>query len=79
MFKICQYLNISPDFLLTLVGIQKEVSEVNKVTVNQAKNRSRGLGIKNMEHKHTVLIVSFSLPFISLGQKEAGRMSECQM
>lgn len=52
---------------------------MNKVTVNQAQNRSRGLGIKNTDYKHTVLIVSFSLPLISLGQKEAGRMNECQM
>lgn len=65
--------------LLTLVRIQNEVCEVNKVTVNQAKNRSRGLGIQDTDHKHTVLIVSFSLPLISLGQKEAGRMNECQM
>lgn len=64
MFKIYQYLNISPDFLLTLVRIQNKVSEVNKVTVNQAKNRSRGLGIKNTDHKHTILIVSFSMPLI---------------
>lgn len=45
MFKIFQFLNISPDFLLTLVRIQNGVSEVNKVTVNQAKN-SRGLVLK---------------------------------
>lgn len=32
-----------------------------------------------MDDKHTVLAVSFSLPLIQQGKKEAGRMNECQM
>lgn len=72
-------LNISPDFLLTLVRIQNKVSEMNEVTQSKTKNRIRFWGIKNMDDKHTVLAVSFSLPLIQQGKKEAGRMNECQM
>lgn len=52
---------------------------MNKVTQSKTKNRIRVLGIKNMDHKHTVLAVSFSLPLIWQGKKEAVRMNECQM
>lgn len=46
-------LNISPDFLLTLVRIQNKVSEMNEVTQSKTKNRIRFWGIKNMDDKHS--------------------------
>lgn len=61
MFKT-NTLNISLDFLLTLLRIRNKGSEMNKVPQSKTKNRFRGLGIKNIDHKDTVLTVSFSLP-----------------